>query len=392
MVRISLELLTRCINPAKRRKGETLERYLRRATHLQLNNREIEAICHLDMCSSLRVLYLYENCIERIEGLDNLPTITNLYLQKNVITRMENLHVLPHLTKLYLGNNGITVVEGVGELPELRELHVEYQQLPPGEEILFDPLCMYQLAQSLTVLNISGNGLSSLRPVACLTELITLTAADNQLSDLKEVLQILQSWRRLERVDFSGNPLCVRSRYMDNIICVAPRLVLLDRKEISPMLRDFVQRWKMSKDKRRLERRTQKQQQQQRGFGATGGSHGAPMFGAGGGGSQTHGLGSSLSMGTAGSAMSLTGSSHLGDHRLAHRSPASKAVHEARTRFPDIFAPPRMLHGGATGGGGRSSKGVHSRRYDSNLFTGSNVPETIGLPPEPQLPMTTQPQ
>lgn len=55
---------------------------------------------NLEMCGSLRVLYLYENCIERIENLDSIPTVTNLYLQKNAITRMENLEATPHLTKL----------------------------------------------------------------------------------------------------------------------------------------------------------------------------------------------------------------------------------------------------------------------------------------------------
>ena len=41
---------------------------------------------------------------------------------------------------MYLGHNyRDTVVEGVENFPELGELHVEYQQLPVGEKLLFDP-------------------------------------------------------------------------------------------------------------------------------------------------------------------------------------------------------------------------------------------------------------
>lgn len=46
----------------------------------------------------------------------------------------------------YLGGNHITVVEGLETLEELRELHVESQQLPLGEKLLFDPRSLHSLA------------------------------------------------------------------------------------------------------------------------------------------------------------------------------------------------------------------------------------------------------
>lgn len=48
----------------------------------------------------------------------------------------------------YLGGNRITVVEGLEKLDQLQELHLENQQLPPGEKLLFDPRCLKGLAVS----------------------------------------------------------------------------------------------------------------------------------------------------------------------------------------------------------------------------------------------------
>lgn len=39
----------------------------------------------------------------------------------------------------YLGHNCISVVEGLENLKCLKELHLEFQNLCPGEEIIFDP-------------------------------------------------------------------------------------------------------------------------------------------------------------------------------------------------------------------------------------------------------------
>ena len=48
----------------------------------------------------------------------------------------------------YLGGNAITVVEGLNQLPELRELHIENQQFPSGEQLLFDPRTLVAIAVS----------------------------------------------------------------------------------------------------------------------------------------------------------------------------------------------------------------------------------------------------
>lgn len=54
-----------------------------------------------------------------------------------------------NLKKLYLGYNEIGVIEGLEQLKVLREIHVEYQNLPLGESIYFDPRSVASLAVSI---------------------------------------------------------------------------------------------------------------------------------------------------------------------------------------------------------------------------------------------------
>ena len=152
---------------------------------------------HLSLCKNLSVLYLYDNSIKKIENLGFAVNLTHVYLQKNNITKIEGLQNLRRLTKLwvqlfrnvvmfihnwtdyqnwlvyldvmhfysekyfinymffsfcrYLGHNQITVVEGLENLENLSELHVESQQLPVGEKLLFDPRSLKAI--SVNILN-----------------------------------------------------------------------------------------------------------------------------------------------------------------------------------------------------------------------------------------------
>ncbi|XP_013389774.1 protein phosphatase 1 regulatory subunit 42-like [Lingula anatina] len=104
----------------------------------------------LAMCRNLTVLYLYDNKLPKVPVLLQNQNLTHLYLQNNHITRMENLAPLRRLTKLYLGGNSITVVEGLEKLDMLQEFHIENQNLPPGEKLLFDPRSLKTLSKRAT--------------------------------------------------------------------------------------------------------------------------------------------------------------------------------------------------------------------------------------------------
>ncbi|NXY82565.1 PPR42 phosphatase, partial [Alcedo cyanopectus] len=250
MVRLTMDLIAKSTSH-RARSEEDSGQCLRKLTHLNLAEKNIDAIGDLSLCKNLRVLYLYDNQISQIQNLDFASNITHLYLQNNCILRMENLSPLKKLEKLYLGGNCITVVEGLDEMEKIRELHIESQHLPPGEKLLFDPRSLEALAKSLSVLNISNNNIDELEGLAVLENLSSLTAADNQLQHMKDLEVVLNKWTKLRRMDLAGNPICHQPKYRDRIVVHSQTLESLDGKEIKEMERRFLMNWKASKAARK---------------------------------------------------------------------------------------------------------------------------------------------
>lgn len=79
---------------------------------------------------------------------------------------------------------------------------------------------------SIEILNISGNYLDTLGELNCLSQLQELSANNNQLENLREVVTLLSIWPRLKRLDLSRNPMCSKARYRERLIVVANRLGL----------------------------------------------------------------------------------------------------------------------------------------------------------------------
>ncbi|XP_069709217.1 protein phosphatase 1 regulatory subunit 42 isoform X2 [Phaenicophaeus curvirostris] len=233
MVRLTVDLIAKIISH-KNRNEEGFEQYLRKITHLNLSDKNIDAIGDLSLCKNLRVLYLYDNQISHIQNLDFASNITHLYLQNNCISRIENLSSLKNLEKLYLGGNCITVVEGLDKSEEIRELHIESQHLPCGEKLLFDPRTLRSLAKSLSVLNISNNNIDKLEELAVLENLTYLRAVDNQLQDTEDLEVVLNKWTKLRRMDITGNPVCRKPKYRDRIVVQSRSLA--DFEKLHPIL------------------------------------------------------------------------------------------------------------------------------------------------------------
>ncbi|NXL87681.1 PPR42 phosphatase, partial [Alectura lathami] len=250
MVRLTMELVAKSISH-KNRREEGLGQYLQRTTHLNLSDKNIDAIGDISSCKNLRVLYLYDNQISQIQNMGFASSITHLYLQNNCISCIENLSSLKKLEKLYLGGNCITVVEGLDELKEIRELHVENQRLPLGKKLLFDPRSLRSLAKSLSVLNISNNSIDGLEELAVLENLCHLRAADNQLQHMKDLEAVLKKWTKLRSVDLTGNPVCRTPKYRDRMVVQSQTLESLDGKEIKEMERQFLMNWEASRAARK---------------------------------------------------------------------------------------------------------------------------------------------
>ncbi|KAM4689448.1 protein phosphatase 1 regulatory subunit 42 isoform 1-T2 [Discoglossus pictus] len=247
MVRLTVELIAKSSNHLRNRKDESLPQLLKKITHLNFSNKNIDDIDDLSLCRNVTVFYLYDNHISQIRNLGFASNLTHLYLQNNCISCIENVTGLKRLEKLYLGGNYLTVVEGLEGL-ELRELHIESQRLPPGEKLLFDPRTLHSLAKSLSVLNISNNNIDELKELAVLENLTQLVAVDNQLKDIKDLEFVVSKWSKLWRMDLSGNPVCQKPKYRDKVIVLSKTLEILDGKEIKEMARQFLVNWKASKD------------------------------------------------------------------------------------------------------------------------------------------------
>ncbi|XP_029313802.1 protein phosphatase 1 regulatory subunit 42 [Cottoperca gobio] len=248
MVRLTADLIAKSRDHFKRKRGRSFPEYLKTLTHLHFFSKNIEDIGDLSMCRNLTVLYLYDNHITHICNLGFASNLTHLYMQNNNITHIDNLSNLQRLSKLYLGGNRIAVVEGLETLCELKELHLENQRLAPGEKLLLDPMTLLSLAKSVCVLNINNNNIDDIRDLTVLMELRHFSAADNRLHNMEELEDVFSCWPRLLNMDLGGNPVCKNTKYRDRLITVARNLEVLDGREINELTRQFLIKWKASKE------------------------------------------------------------------------------------------------------------------------------------------------
>lgn len=76
----------------------------------------------------------------------------------------------------------------------------------------------------LEILNVSGNNLDSLTELSCLDKLQELSASNNRLENLRELVELLSIWPRLKRLDTNRNPLCSKGRYRERLIVASTTL------------------------------------------------------------------------------------------------------------------------------------------------------------------------
>jgi Leucine-rich repeat (LRR) protein len=100
---------------------------LSQITYLSLDNRGIQVIENLEMCSALSVLYLSENQIGTLKGAfvkGNFRNLVQLSIDDNEIQRIEGLESLVNLKKLYIEKNNISRLEGLSKCTRLEELYL----------------------------------------------------------------------------------------------------------------------------------------------------------------------------------------------------------------------------------------------------------------------------
>ncbi|EDV23399.1 uncharacterized protein TRIADDRAFT_27741 [Trichoplax adhaerens] len=225
MVKLTTDLILKNTGQIRRQRDESLQHFTRRITHAYCNEKNIDEIENIAACRNLSVLYLYDNHIKNCNKLINLFNLTHLYLQNNNITKLPSLHSLKKLTKIYLGGNEIAVLEGLEKLPNVIELRIENQRLPPGEKLLFDPRSLATIRRSVQVLDISGNGLDNLADFYGFENLIYFTAKNNTISNFETLKRTFSSWFSTTTIDLTGNPICEKSRYRDQMLVICPSSV-----------------------------------------------------------------------------------------------------------------------------------------------------------------------
>ncbi|ODN02976.1 Protein phosphatase 1 regulatory subunit 42 [Orchesella cincta] len=215
--------------------------------HLQCKNLTCITLGALDPFCSLKNLYLYKNNIRRIQGLDRLTNLESLDLSRNNVERIDNLDNCTKLKKLCLGFNEIQVMEGLENLVVLEELYVDDQDMPPEQPLIFAPGTMASISNCLFVLDLSSNQLSTLEPIANMRRLEVLVASDNNLDNLSETLQVLQTLSQLRILNLKGNPISTLPIYKTQIIGTVYRLEELDGKEVNDTTRACLQKLSMMK-------------------------------------------------------------------------------------------------------------------------------------------------
>ena len=250
MSRLTPDYLLKCTNRWNLKRGESVGDYLKRVTHLYLSEHRISSLDGIELCTHLTTLYLYDNSIRKIHNLAFARGLTHLYLQNNFISKLEGLSSLQSLTNLYLAGNQITVVEGLEELGCLKELHIEGQKLDLGEKLLFDPLSLRAISNTLSTLNISSNNIDNIREIPILTNLCTLYARRNIMSDLLETVNFVFQMTSLSNLDLRNNPVCSCLHYRENLISHGS-LRKLDNKEIPEITRVYLNRLQAIRESRR---------------------------------------------------------------------------------------------------------------------------------------------
>lgn len=131
--------------------------------------------------------------------------------------------------------------------------------------IRFDRLITFViLFDFVEVLNVSGNHLDSIVEFNSFRKLREFTATNNQLTNIRELIQFLSLCSSLKCFDTSRNPVCSSARYRERLIVVGENLgknknenlkekvffclELLDGKMITTNARQFLISWKASRE------------------------------------------------------------------------------------------------------------------------------------------------
>ena len=237
---------SRKVTDARQGKGEEREHFIKRLTHLRLQDMRITTIENLSTTRKLQALYLNSNMITTLSGLQHscLKNLLQLDLQDNNITSMEGLSCLSSLRRLSLARNSVPWVIGLEYCPLLEQLDISGQHLPDGSNgVEFDEDSIDAMSQQLVSLNASHCGLLHVEHLACLDSLTTLDISHNCIPTVSGVTTLLEQRsrrtgrnRQLKNLLMSNNPAMENGgpRVRDTLVMMAESLRCLNGVDIEP--------------------------------------------------------------------------------------------------------------------------------------------------------------
>ena len=245
-------------------KGETQEDFIKRLTHLKLQDKNIKDIENLEDVEKLQVLYLQDNKVTSMAPLGTCSSLINLHLSRNNIRVIEGLHAAKNLKKLFLDGNELTHIAGLEMNPQLEELNLNNQRMPAGASLTFDEGCLEVWGGNLAKLSVDGNNIMSLVPFQKCTELSSLSCRDNAIQKVEEVVELAASLRDMSTLDLRGNRVCRVPKYRETVLinCSAS-LQTLDSKDIDGKQRDALIRFAQHRQQRSRKPLGTRQQEQQ---------------------------------------------------------------------------------------------------------------------------------
>ncbi|CAM9353771.1 unnamed protein product, partial [Ectocarpus sp. 4 AP-2014] len=183
--------LALCSTATARRRNESDDDYLSRVTHLRLQNKGISSLDNpdvFDACHSLKVLYLYDNCVESLKGLEKLQQIEQLFADNNLLTTIQGTLSCRRLRKMHLSGNSISNLCGLETANCLEELHVARQRLQRGQCFTIEQASIDGIKDSLVLLDASGNGMggTEIEGILHLYRLETLNLAENDIQEMAQ--------------------------------------------------------------------------------------------------------------------------------------------------------------------------------------------------------------
>lgn len=161
---------------------------------LSINNCNVENLNFMYKINTLNEFYADDNSIDDITPISDCTSLTKISLNNNKLTTTIAFEKLINLTHIYLADNSLTDINGLKNTTLLTEVDF-------SGNILTDIDVLKKSAENLSVVKISGCGLTNINALDDGKSVTTLIADNNKIADIS----VLKNHIRLKKVVLFNN-------------------------------------------------------------------------------------------------------------------------------------------------------------------------------------------